>query len=135
MERRLFSSDTIYSFLRFIVTAVLSASINIGGTAFLHEIVGFGEELAFGIIIVFVFFINFFMMRYYVCRSSEGALQRQILFFLFSSLVFRGLEYFSFLLIHSVIGVQYLFAIISILGVSFVIKFVYYRSVVFINKE
>lgn len=125
--------DTLHAFRRFILATGLSVSANLGGTAFLHEVVGLSEEVAFGIMVVLVFFLNFFMMRHYVCCSSDGSLQRQFLFFLLSSLTFRGLEYLSFLLLHSVIGIQYLIAITGILGISFFCKFFFYRSFVFVN--
>jgi hypothetical protein len=70
-------------------------------------------------------------MRYYVCRASRGNFRKQLTAYFFSALGFRGLEYLSFLLVHTVVGVDYLIVIVLITGLSFVGKFFYYRNVIF----
>jgi hypothetical protein len=75
------------------------------------------------------------MMRHYVYKAADGAVQRQISLYLISSLSFRGLEYLSFLIVHTIFGVQYLVSIIAVLGGSFFAKFFWYRKFIFIRKS
>jgi len=123
--------NTRQSFFRFCVMTVIAFGIHVGVSALLHEGFHVAEELAVAVALITVFTGNYFLQRYYVYQAREGDPRRQLLLYFLSSLGFRGAEYLSFLLVHSVIGVQYLAAYIGVLLVSFMIKFFYYGNVVF----
>lgn len=77
---------------------------------------------------------NFFGARHFVFRAGSGAIERQAGLFLASSVLFRGLEYVAFLIVHTVLGFQYVVAIVGILVTSMVVKFLWYRRVVFRSR-
>ena len=104
---------------------------NLGLTAFFHEIAGLRPEIAFALTLVLVLVLNFAQMRWFVWGDTDQPIARQFLLFASSSLGFRGLEYLAFLLLNSVLGVQYLIAVTGVLVVSFLSKFIYYRRLVF----
>ena len=120
-------------FIRYCLITALSFGINVGLTTFLHEVVGMAEEGAFACSLAVVLFMNFLFMRYYVYHGRAGKARSQLLMFLGSSLGFRGLEYVSFLVIHSLLGVNYQVAIVAILVPSFLVKYIYYKTFVFID--
>ena len=119
------------SMLRFGFMAVVGFSINFGLTVAFHEWVGLQEELAFAIGLVTVYFFNFFVFRYYVFEASVGSGRQQFWRFLGTSIGFRGGEYVAFLGVHSLGGIDYRVAVIGILGVSMVAKFLFYPVFVF----
>jgi hypothetical protein len=55
--------------------------------------------------------------------------------YMLSAIGFRGLEYISFLMIHTWLDVQYVVAIIEIQGCSSLVKFFYYKVAVFREKR
>jgi putative flippase GtrA len=121
----------IKSLLRFGGTGGVSFAINVGLTAFLCEIVGVSKENAFAISLAVVFTINFIACRYFVFEGRTGNPQKQLLVYLLSSLFFRGAEYLGFLLVHSVLDLPYIPAIFTVLLISFLLKFSFYKMVVF----
>ncbi len=125
--RRLFGE-----MMRFGLLGGLSFAINVGLTVFLKEVLGATAELAFALALATVLVVNFMTCRYLVFEgASQGDRRRQLPLFVASSLVIRSLEYATFLIVHSVLGVHYLVAIVGILAVSVLMKFVFFRSVVF----
>ncbi len=121
--------------LRFGTSGALSFAVNLGGTAFLHELCGFGEEVAFAVALAVVFVMNFLVMRYYVFPGPQRSVTTQLAMFGASSVGFRGAEYLAFLILHTWLRTQYALAIVAILALSFVCKFVFYRGVVFARRE
>lgn len=119
------------SLFRFGGAGALSFSINVGLTAFLHEVLGVLEEIAFAISLVVAFIVNFITCRYYVFDGRSGDVRKQLLAHLVLSLFFRGTEYLGFLLLHTVMGLPYLLAVVTVLVVSFAAKFLFYKNVVF----
>jgi putative flippase GtrA len=122
---------TAASLARFAGLGGISFATNVGLTAFLHELVHLPEEVAFAISLVTVFTMNFLACRYVVFSGRAGDPKRQLVLYALSSLGFRLGEYLAFLALHTWLGTPYLLAIFVVLGVSFVIKFLYYRFVVF----
>ncbi len=114
---------------------MVSFTLNLGLSALLHEVVRAPEELAFAVALVVVFAVNFLACRYLIFDAAGGNLYRQLVAFALSSLVFRGLEYVAFLLLHSVAGVHYLVAIAAVLGISMIGKFLFYRGAVFVADD
>jgi putative flippase GtrA len=123
--------STFKSLFRYGVVSGMSFVINLGLTALLHEVFGVAEEAAYAVALITVFLTNFVMFRYYVYGRTVGAAHRQLLAYTLSAIGFRGGEYLSFLLVHTVLGVYYLAAIILVQSVSAITKFFYYRAVVF----
>jgi putative flippase GtrA len=122
------------SFVRFGLVSILSVSVNIGLTALLHEIFHFSAELAFAIALGVVMAQNFLLSRYYVYDGRSGNPAHQMALFVVSSLGFRGGEYVAFIIGHTWLGAPYLPTILGVLMTSFLIKFFYYRCVVFERK-
>ena len=118
---------------RFAATGGVAFGLNLSMTVGLHELLGSSEELAFAIALLTVFIFSFFACRYYIFFEARGSIRRQLTLFAASSLGFRCAEYLGFLLLHSMLGVAYVAAVVIILGLSFVTKFVFYRTVVFID--
>lgn len=114
---------------------LVSFTLNVGLSALLHEVFGASEELSFGISLAVVFAVNFLACRYLIFRAAGGNLIRQLTAFALSSLAFRGIEYVAFLTLHSVLGIHYLIAIISVLGASMISKFFFYRGAVFAGQN
>lgn len=100
-------------------------------TALGHEIFRLDEETAYLIALIITFGVNFLGARFYVYKSTYMPMGRQLGAFLLSSLGFRGLEYAAFLILHSLLGMYYLLASILIMTISFICKFLFYRSTIF----
>lgn len=122
------------SFTQFGLWGVGSFLFNLGFTYLLHEQIGFSEEVAFAVSLAVVLTINFLGCRY-VIFDSKGAIQQEFAHFFGASLAFRAGDYALFLMVHTVFGVHYLIAITVILGATTVVKFAYYRLLVFRSRE
>jgi putative flippase GtrA len=106
--------------------------LNIAITVTLTEWLGAPEELAFAIALAVVFIFSFVTSRYLIFTGAvDGDPKRQLAKFALSSAAFRGVEYLGFLLLHTVLGLGYLFVIVVVLGASFLTKFFTYSTVVF----
>lgn len=105
--------------------------LNIGITAFAHELLGATEELAFAIALAMVFAFHFLSGRYVIYGASDGDPKRQLLRYALASGGFRGAEYVGFLVLHTAAGLPYLAAAMVVLGASFIVKFFFYGRVVF----
>lgn len=125
----------IKSFVRYVLVTCLSFVTNVGMTILLTEVLTLSEEVSFAIALITVFIMNFLFMRYYIYVSREGSAKRQFMMYMLSAIGFRGLEYISFLMIHTWLDVQYVVAIIEIQGCSSLVKFFYYKIAVFREKR
>ncbi len=129
--RQLILSKLQWRSLRFLVITGVSAVVLLGNTALLHEVFRAPQELAYGISLVLVFFLNFFSCRHFVFQTPEKHVWIQLFGFAASSGVFRFGEYAAFLVLHTWFGLNYLLAVIGISGVFFVAKFLFHNFVVF----
>ncbi len=129
------TSYSIREAIRYGLGSVLTVFTNLMITAFCHEYLGLKEQTAFGIALVIAFFLSFYLMRYYIRRAQSGPFWKQLGGFFISALVFRLLEYLAFGLIYDAIGLHYLLTIILVNGTSFVLKFFYYRVLVFATSS
>ena len=77
-----------------------------------------------------VFVMNFFVIRLFVFRSNSSIVAEFYRFFTIS-IGFRVSEYLLFLFAFKTIGINYIFALILALGISFMGKFVVHRTFVF----
>ncbi len=115
----------------FLALGGLSGTITVGGSALLHEVFNVPEEIAYLTALIAVAMVNFVMMRKVVMRSEAMRWQTQLIGFLFSTAVWRGLEYSCFLLLHKVLNFHYLLVIVFLAGIFTVLKFFYYRLTFF----
>lgn len=122
-------------FTRYVIITGLSFVINLGLTVLLTEVLTFPEEVSYAVALATVFIMNFFFMRYYIYISLEDSAKRQFMLYALSAIGFRGLEYISFLMIHTWLGVQYAIAVIEIQVFSGLVKFFYYKVAVFRQKQ
>ena len=124
---------TLLRIARFAAGGLVSAPLAIGVTALLHEIFGVGPETAAAFGLLAAMTTNFIVLRYFVFAGTSLRLLRQLGMFLASSGVFRGIEYIGFLILNG-IGVQYLIAMVTVLGLSFLLKFLVYDKLVFARR-
>ncbi len=117
--------------VRFGLVGIVVFGVSLGLTALLHEVLGLSEELAFGITLVVVLVGGFTANRHLVFDASDGDARRQGAHYAVAALTFRGLQYLSFLALHTGLGMPYVPAIIIVLGFWFLIKYVYYGERVF----
>lgn len=128
-------SSTFRRLLRFGALGAVGFGINIAVTVTLTEILGLPEELSFAIALAVVFTFSFVTSRYLIFpEAASGDPRKQLAKFAVSSAAFRGAEYIGFLLLHTVMGLAYLLAIVGVLGISFLTKFVTYSTVVFTSE-
>jgi putative flippase GtrA len=104
----------------------VSAAITIGLPVFLHELFGIEQRTAVAISQSSALLINFLMIRVFVFRSRRAA-PRDLAYYVGSAAAFRGLEYLCFLALFQLGHLYYLTALVLTLGVSTLIKFVWYR--------
>ena len=111
---------------RFIMVTGLSALFSLGLPVLLHELLHIDPKIAVAISQLSVLLMNFLTLRAFVFRSS-GSLRRDVVRYGASAVVFRGLEYLSFLLLFELAGLFYVTALVITLLASTVIKFIWYR--------
>lgn len=114
----------------FLLASVIGLSINVGITAFLHEVLGCSPRFSFAVALVVAYSANFLNNRKWVF-SSNVAPGGQVIRFLAISLSFRLLEYLVFLLVHLVFGIYYLAAVLISLASFYLFKFAAYKHLVF----
>ena len=117
--------------LRFGLTGIASLGVCVGLTVVMHEWFGWAEELSFAMALVLTYVANFLSCRYLVFVGGGGQPGSQLLAYGLASLVFRGLEFGGFLVLHSWIGVPYVLAAIAVKVLAFVVKFLFYGRFVF----
>ena len=122
---------TLSRLIRFGLVGVVIFGFALGLTALQHEILGFSEELAFGITLVVVLVVGFLANRHLVFDASAGDVRRQSVHYAVASLGFRALQYGSFLVLHTWLDMAYLLAITIVLWSWFFVKFFYYRTRIF----
>lgn len=126
--KRLFEN----TFYRYCASSAASFSANLFLTWAFHAALGLPAEAAFAIAIALVFCMNFFMARHFVYRAGAGPVLDQLSMFLIATVGFRFTEYIAFLVLHSLFDVMYLVAAGAVLATSFVIKFFFFGSKVFV---
>ena len=116
---------------RFLGLSGVSFLTNVGLTVLLKEKVGLIPEAALAIAMVVVFCINFLACRYVVFDARAQDFRRQLLLFAMASGGFRGAEYAAFVVCHRLLGIHYVAALVGILVLSLMAKFVFYQRVIF----
>ena len=80
------------------------------------------------------FLVNFATAKHYVFKR-KGFAKAQFGRFTLVSFLFRLSEYLAFLVLHSVIGIEYMIANFSVLLASFALKFFVYKGFVFAQRS
>jgi putative flippase GtrA len=117
----------------FIFATGIGFGINIGLTAFLHELLGISPGISFAVALACAYIVNFFNNRKWVF-SSDAEVFPQTVRFLAVSLGFRLAEYLVFLLLYGALGLHYLAAVLISLFSFYFLKFFVYKEVVFTSK-
>ncbi len=128
------SKRTIKQGFLFILATGIGFAINVGLTAFLHEILGIPPGIAFAVALACAYAVNFFNNRKWVFASDAAAVP-QVVRFLSVSLGFRLAEYLVFLLLFNILGIHYLFAVLISLSSFYFLKFFVYKEIVFTSKK
>jgi putative flippase GtrA len=134
MPIALLSSGKLKSLVRFGLGGVVSSAVAIGGTALLHEMAGMPERIAGAGGLAASLLVNFVVLRFFVFRGTQISVWRQLPMFLATSGVFRALEYAGFFVVNTYLHLQYLLALVVVLGTSFLLKFLVYEGLVFVKK-
>ena len=109
----------------------VSFLIVIGLTWFCREGCGLGDRTAFAFPLAVVFVLNFFVLRYTIYTNAAGTFLVQFIAYATSALVFRLSEYGVYLVLLEFLDWQYLVAAALVMPASFVVKFLWYRAIVF----
>nr|NQU91185.1 GtrA family protein [Bacteroidota bacterium] len=123
-------SKTFDQLTGFGLLGVFSFGLNIFITISLHEILHVPVRIAYACGLLTIILTNFYFSRRIIFQSSAN-IWRQLVIFIASSFMFRGLEYGAFLFQEATIDIEYILAILLIHGTSFFIKFFYYKLFVF----
>lgn len=112
-------------FSRFVATSLLSFAGNILLTAFLHEVVGIAEPVAYGCTLVFMFIVNFLLTVHWIIPQNEirHSIAAQLVRCVLISISTRSLEWLAFVALMHLTNVNYLVCIAGISVVSFLAKF------------
>jgi putative flippase GtrA len=92
------------------------------------------EEIAAAIALAVLLVVGFILSRRFVF-SSTGKLFGQAWRFLLIAVAARATEYVVFLGFFLLLGVNYLYALIVTLGISFGFKFLFYRNWIFNDRD
>ncbi len=121
--------------LRYGFSGVLSLPANLAVTVLLHEVFGLMVEAAAACGFIAALVVGFAMCRYVVFDASAGNPVRQFTAYAVSSVFFRGIEYAAFVLLYRYAEVHYVVSMVVVVGVSFIVKFAYYKLVVFAGAK
>jgi putative flippase GtrA len=131
LHHKLLSKARLMTLFRFGLGGLSSSGITIGVTVALHELAFVAERFAAATGLATALTVNFLVLRYFVFHRTRMSLVPQLLLYLGSAGVFRGLEYLGFLLVNTAFGTHYVAALVMVTGVSSMLKFVLYEGFVF----
>lgn len=112
--------------MRFGISTVVSAGMTVGLPIILHELLGIEQRTAVAISQSCALLVNFLMIRIFVFGSKRAA-QRDLVYYVGSAIVFRGLEYLAFLALFEIGHLYYVASLLVTLGTSTLLKFAWYR--------
>lgn len=121
--------------LRYLLASIVSFVANLGIVAGLHQGLDVLPWVAVAVAMATVTVMNFVFMRQYVFDGKDGHWPRQFVAFVASIAGFRVVEYVLFVVLNSVLGLPVMPVYAGVLVLSFVIKFVYFRTRVFTTKR
>ncbi|MBN73579.1 MAG: hypothetical protein CME32_30370 [Gimesia sp.] len=115
---------------RFALLTIVSLTTNLS-IAYGLFYAGVPEALAFASALLTAFALNFAGCRWFVFLSTDTPLTRQLLHFALTNGSFRLLEYLSLLALSAIGFSNYYIRVITVLAISFVLKFFVYGKFVF----
>lgn len=115
---------------RYVLSTFVTAPCSLLLPIVLHEWAGLSPSIAVALGLASAFMLGFLTTRYFVFRSYGDA-GSQLLRLAIASLAFRAAEYVAFLVLHTLLGMQYAIALVFVLGTSFCAKFFVQRSYVY----
>ncbi len=122
-------------FVRWTAFSGFSFLMIVSLTSLLHEVFHVGERLAFLSPLVILYFTNFFVCRYFVYQSTDQSIPRQFLAYSLSSVGFRIVEYLTYWVLLDGLGVWYIAAMLIVMPTSFVVKFLFFKVIVFRHRD
>ncbi len=120
--------------VRFFGVGLITFPVGVGVTALCHEIFRLPEKFAAAIALTVLLVLGFILARR-VVFISNGNIGRQAWRFLLVAAMARATEYVLFLCLSILAGLHYLVALVGALGLSFVLKFIIYRSWIFTDSR
>lgn len=133
MFRQLATDYYSGTFPRYVLAGMASFGANLALAALFHEGFGLDENVAAALSLTGVFMLNFALARSFIWRDS-GNWRRQLVRFGVISASARLGEYLLFFILHNAAGINYLAALATAQGISFVAKFFLYGKFAF-NAE
>jgi putative flippase GtrA len=115
---------------RYLGAGAVSYGMGIALSALFHEIAGLRQEIAVALSLVIVMTTNFWIARMLIFRAT-GSAHGQFVRFALTSLIMRGIEYVSFMLLLHQLGINYLVSLTVAMVLSTCVKFFIYRTFVF----
>ncbi|MEM1010729.1 MAG: GtrA family protein [Planctomycetota bacterium] len=116
---------------RWLLISGVSFFLLLGLTILLTEVFGLPEEASYAIGIVVVMASNFLFCRYYIFEAGSESFFKQLGGFLAGTIVFRPLEYLTFLGLHTGLGLDYRLTVAVVSVGALVAKFFTYKRFVF----
>ena len=121
---------------RFAVSAAAGFGMGIFWAWLFHEKVGWSEELAVALSILAVSIQNFLVFLNYVFKPKRRMKSNVLAAgFVLSIIGFRGVEYLIFLLLHTLMGFQYLVVLVVVRAGLTTLKFLFYRNTLFADQQ
>jgi putative flippase GtrA len=116
--------------VRYGLSTGISVSVTVVLPILLHELFAVREERAVLIAFNTALVVNFLTLRHFVFSKGGSAL-RDLAFYGAINILFRVAEYGAFSLLFATLGLHYVIAILIVLFISAIVKFLVYRFVVF----
>ena len=126
----LFDNRFLSQIVGFGAAGIISIGVNFIVTGCLHELLNMPARIAYAFGLATTIVINFIFIRSVIFQSHNN-FSRQFFIFLFSSFVFRGLEWLVFVVIETIADLPYWGVMFFIHAVSAFIKFCYYKIFLF----
>ena len=119
---------------RFVLATILSGGLVLLLPFVLSEVVGLRPDLSVAIGMGIAFPVNFLTVKYFVFRS-EAPIVSQFVAFTLSNGAIRLAEYSAFILLYHGLGIYYLLALVVVMTVAFVGKFLFHRRFIFGDRR
>ncbi len=128
--RNLSQQKTFQQVIRYLLMTLLSAGLTLALPILFHEAFGVRKELAVALALATAFAVNFFTVRIVVFRSAGNPISEFVRYAL-TNATFRIAEYLLFIILHTVLEIYYILVLGGVLVLSFIVKFIVYRFLVF----
>jgi putative flippase GtrA len=116
------------TFGRYLLATGFSALMSLGLPVLFVDVFGWRAELAVAAAFVIAFLVNFLIHKFLVFRSA-GRVLREFLGFAATNGLMRLVDYAGFLLLYRVAGLHYLVALVAVLTVTSLLRFLAFRRI------